>query len=166
MSQYQFIKYEPTPTEKHLGIATVKLYGKIILRYKMVATKDGTGYFPAAASYKMPNTTDQYYSAFMLDSTSEREELEGFIKHHVKSWMAQQGLDIFGNPSVHMTNQQGQPVAQPGQQPNPNYGGYPQQQPFAPVQAPQVPFVQRPEYQQNYNQMPDMPPFDENKMPF
>ena len=83
----QFLKYEPTPNEKHLGIATVKLYGKIILRYKIVPTKDGAGYFPAPASYKMPSDdgTDKYIGAFMLDSVSENEELINLIREHVKA---------------------------------------------------------------------------------
>lgn len=78
---FKFIKYEPTPNEKHLGIATVKAYDKIILRYKIVQTKDGTGIFPAPASYKMSlNGEDRYISAFTVDSVSDNDDLSAMIK--------------------------------------------------------------------------------------
>lgn len=80
--KFEFIKYETTPQEKHLGIATVKLYGKLIARYKIVPTKDGTSFFPAAASYKI---NDRYESCLILDSNSEKEELDALIKAHVRS---------------------------------------------------------------------------------
>jgi len=81
MSEFKFIKYEPTPTEKHLGIITVVVRA-IVLRYKIVKTKDGHSLFPAAASYKMSGEEDEarYLSAFSLDSQSEQEMLFDFIK--------------------------------------------------------------------------------------
>ncbi len=81
MSNLEFLSYIPTPGEKYIGIATVKLYGKIILRYKIVATKEGNSYFPAPASYK---AGDEYVHAFMLDSMSENDELKKLIMHNVK----------------------------------------------------------------------------------
>lgn len=81
MNNIEFLSYIPTPLEKYLGIATVKLYGKVILRYKIVPTKDGSGHFPAPASYK---AGDDYVHAFMLDSMSENEELKKVIMHNVK----------------------------------------------------------------------------------
>lgn len=116
MSHFEFMKYDATPAEKHLGIATVKLYGKIILRYKIVPNKDGSGYFPASASYKMsePGRPEYYVSAFMLDSQSDNEELMNMIRANIKPF-------ISGTQSVF--NQQ----AQASTQPNPNYNPYPQQ---------------------------------------
>jgi hypothetical protein len=81
MNNIEFLSYIPTPLEKYLGIATVKLYGKVILRYKIVPIKDGSGHFPAPASYK---AGDEYVHAFMLDSMSENEELKKVIMHNVK----------------------------------------------------------------------------------
>jgi hypothetical protein len=81
MNNIEFLSYIPTPLEKYLGIATVKLYGKVILRYKIVPIKDGSGHFPAPASYK---AGDDYVHAFMLDSISETEELKKIIMHNVK----------------------------------------------------------------------------------
>ena len=88
MTQFEFVKYEETPGEKYLGIATVKAYGKIILRYKIVQTKDGQGYFPAAASYKLPavDGEDTYVSCFLIDSRSDEEELQRLIRTEVKRY--------------------------------------------------------------------------------
>ena len=97
MQDFQFLKYQPTPNEKHLGIATVKAYGKIILRYKIIPTKDGSSFFPCAASYKMPD--DSYISAFILDSNSENEELTSLIKTHIKKFLlpVAPSTSLFGN---------------------------------------------------------------------
>lgn len=81
MSNFEFVSYVPTPTEKHLGIATVKAYGKFILRYKVIPTKDGQNFFPAPASYKIG---EAYVHAFQLDSNSDKEELENLIKNSVR----------------------------------------------------------------------------------
>lgn len=87
MSQFEFIKYEATPSEKHMGIATVKAFGKIVLRYKIVPNKDGSGFFPASASYKMPSNggEDAYISSFLLDSRSDEEEMNALIRANVKN---------------------------------------------------------------------------------
>lgn len=85
MNICEFISYVKTPLEKHLGIATVKLYGKIILRFKIVQTKDGKSTFPNAASYKITDDSgERYIPAFMLDSRSEQEEVENIIRVGVK----------------------------------------------------------------------------------
>lgn len=80
--KFEFIKYEPTPQEKHLGIATVKLYGKLIARYKIIPTKDGASFFPASGSLKIG---ERYESCLTLDSNSDKEELDSLIKTYVRS---------------------------------------------------------------------------------
>jgi len=81
-TKFEFLKYELTPNEKHLGIATVKLYGKMIAKYKIVPTKDGSAFFPAAPSIKIG---DKYESCIMLDSNSDKQELDVLIKANVNS---------------------------------------------------------------------------------
>ena len=90
MKEYQFLKYESTPGEKHLGVATIKAFGRIVLRYKIVPTKDGSGFFPASASYKMtsPEGEDIYLACFLIYSRSDEEEIVAFIKANVKASMA------------------------------------------------------------------------------
>ncbi len=138
---FEFMDFVPTPGEKHLGIARVKFYGKIVLRYKIVAKKDGLGYFPTVASYKMPTPdgSDSYASAFTIESNSDKEDVEQLIRVNCRRYL---------EPSA---------LAQPAPQPVPNYNYNLQQN--------QAPFIQRPEYQQP--SFPDMPPaFDTNPVPF
>jgi hypothetical protein len=91
MNQFEFVKFEATPGEKHLGIATVKAFeGKITLRYKIVPNKDGSGFFPASASYKMPQVggEDVYIGSFLLDSRSDEEEMNALIRANVKKHLS------------------------------------------------------------------------------
>lgn len=84
-NQIEFIKYEPVANEKFLGIATIRLWGKITLRYKIVTTKDGSNIFPAIASYKGPS--GEYINCFTVEYNSEKEEIETLIKAHVRKEM-------------------------------------------------------------------------------
>jgi hypothetical protein len=142
MKNAEFLRYEPTPGERHLGIATIRLYSKIVLRYKIVPTKDGAGFFPAPASYKIPainGEEERYISAFTLDSQCEKEELDSFIKAHVKSHLGKplaQSQNAHGGPfngvSGHMSPND--PFNQPHQAPHnafssfqsPSYSRYPE----------------------------------------
>jgi hypothetical protein len=101
MNKFEFLNYIPTPGEKHLGIATVRIYGKIIFRFKIVPTKDGTSFFPAAPSVKIGEGDQPYKSAFEMDSRSEHEELNDMIKKNVKQAM----LPILPMPVPNMYNQ-------------------------------------------------------------
>lgn len=85
MANFEFINYTATPGEKHLGIATIKMYGKLIARFKIIANKDGRGIFPAPACYKMTDETgERWIDCLMVDSRSEHEEMETVIRHGVK----------------------------------------------------------------------------------
>lgn len=85
MSKFEFLSYTPTPQEKHIGIATVKIYDKIILRYKIIPNKDGSGFFAVSSSLKISDDQgERYLSSFMLDSNSENEELVAIVRANVK----------------------------------------------------------------------------------
>ena len=90
---YEFISYKATPTDQYmLGVATVRLFGKIILRYKHVKTKDGTGDFFTSPSYTITeNTEKKYLNAFMLDSRSDEELLMEFVREGYRKSMQSQG---------------------------------------------------------------------------
>lgn len=89
MNQFEFLKYEPNnnPEDKHIGIATVRCWGKIILRYKIVPGKDGRGFFVAAGSFKSgfdpSKGKDKYENYFMPDSSYEKEQIEDLIRDKV-----------------------------------------------------------------------------------
>lgn len=137
MSQIEFLKYEPVQGEKHFGIATVRLYGKVVLRYKIVPNRDGTGYFPCAASYKMPATADEaerFVPSFVIDSNYDKDEIETLIKARVKPYLTQgtaeyESTQPDGFKSVNSGSYQYAPqqTQQPAPQNTQNQGGYPQQ---------------------------------------
>jgi hypothetical protein len=85
-NDFEFIKYEPTPGEKHLGLATVKAFGKILLRFKVIPAKNG-GFFSAPLSCKLPDGT--YTPSFILDSRCDEEELFTIIRKNVKPFQKQ-----------------------------------------------------------------------------
>ena len=52
MSDFEFLNYLPTPEETYFrGIVTARIYGKIVVKYRVVNKKDGSGYFIAPPSY-------------------------------------------------------------------------------------------------------------------
>lgn len=86
----EFISYIPTPAEKHIGIATVKIIGNptIVLRYKIARNKDNTNFYSAAPACKVvQNGDDRYLPAHMLDSRSENDDLEAFIRMNVRKYL-------------------------------------------------------------------------------
>lgn len=99
----QFISFDITPTEKHIGIATIRLYDNIIFRFKILPTKDGLGFFSTPASHKITkNGKDTYVPAFLIDSRMEDEKIREFIRTNVRSAM--------GSPKASMN---GTALAQP-----------------------------------------------------
>lgn len=83
MDKFEFIGYKETPGEKHLGIATVKAYGKIILRFKVLTAKTGA-LFCAPSSYKIVDYGEErYIPCFTVDSVSENDELVHMITSNV-----------------------------------------------------------------------------------
>jgi len=95
-SNFQFISYTPTPTDQYmLGIAKIKLYGKIELRYKHVKTKDGSGSFFTSATYSMvdPNTQEKkYVPCFLIDSRSDEEEIQDIIRDGMNRVLKQKSV--------------------------------------------------------------------------
>lgn len=83
----QFLKYVPVHGEKHIGIAIVRWLGKIILRYKILPSQDGSGYWVSAGSTKMglrPDGKDKYEEWFQLDSSYDKEEMKDFVLANVE----------------------------------------------------------------------------------
>ncbi len=82
MNNFEFLNYDAVSGEKFLGIATIRAWGKIILRYKIVPGKEGKGFFASASSIK---NGERYESAFMLDSNYENQALQALIKEKVSN---------------------------------------------------------------------------------
>ena len=142
----KFLRYDPTPGEKHLGIATIRLEEevKLIFRFKIVP-KDGGGYYCQPASHKISSHgKDNYYPAFAFDSSYDGDCVKEFVLAHVDPIINQtQQQSVFNAPPAQ--------VARPAPQPNPNYGGYQQQPPVQQQQYRQ----DRPQQQQSYSNDPE-----------
>lgn len=99
MAACEFKSYQPTPGEKYLGIVTVKRHNDII-RFKWVAKKDGKGCFASSCSIKIvEDGQDVYLPAFLLDSLTEREEMDTIIRRGVNAAIAEQT----GRPQIQMS---------------------------------------------------------------
>ena len=84
MTNFEFLSYDTVVGEKFLGIATVRAWGKIILRYKIVPNKDGSGFFASPSSIK---NGDRFESAFMIDSTYENKGVQEWIRDKLAYYM-------------------------------------------------------------------------------
>lgn len=81
MNNIEFLKFDLTPTEKHIGIATIRYERKIILRFKIMQNPKGEGYFMNAPALKIE---EQYYPAFTFDSSYEADQIKSFVLSNVK----------------------------------------------------------------------------------
>lgn len=80
----EFLKYQSTPNEKHIGLVCIRYLGKILLWFKIVPTKDGK-FFVASHSFKVNQDGEEHYiNCFTIDSYSEKEAIDSFIRAELK----------------------------------------------------------------------------------
>lgn len=136
LNEIEILKFEETPEAKHLGVAHVRLFRQVILRYKVQEKTDGVGYFinPPAYKREFSDGTEKWTKWHLLDSQVFQEEVRDQVESYVH---------------IHMTNKSAlstqQPTLNPHQapmNPPPNQGysqpmqqAQPQAQP--PLQAQQ-----------------------------
>ncbi len=92
---FEFKSYTPTPNDQYmLGIAKVKLYGKVIANYKHVKTKDGSSTFFCTQNYQTVSESGEkkYLPCVMLDSRDDEQDLLDFIRDNVNKIMAQRSV--------------------------------------------------------------------------
>ncbi len=108
MNDIEFLNYLPTPEEQYfMGIATVRLYGRIILKYKVIEKKDGSGFFVASPNYRLPlgeNGDLKYVDAIMLDSRMEHDELMNIIRNGVNRSISPQPQQQYQPPPPQAEN--------------------------------------------------------------
>ena len=89
MKSLEFRSYKSTPNDQYmLGVAEIRVGladgGKVVLRYKHVKTKDGTGSFFTPATYSSEeNGVKKYIPSIMFDSRSDDEEILEFLRVNV-----------------------------------------------------------------------------------
>lgn len=81
----EFTDFIATPSEKTIGIATIKLYGRLLVRYKILPNKDGSGFFASPSSFKITKDgVDTFLPSFVVDSRSEENTIKTLIHDSVK----------------------------------------------------------------------------------
>jgi hypothetical protein len=81
----EFLDYTPTPTEKHLGIASVMIDDIIVLKYKIVPGKQDKGFYIQTSSLKTSET--DYTPSFIVDSRKDEESIKETIRIEIKACM-------------------------------------------------------------------------------
>lgn len=85
----EILKFEETPEQNFVGVAHVRLFKSVILRYKVVNNKDATGYFIVAPSYKREiDGTEKWNQWFMLDSQYFTEEVVETIRAYINNYFS------------------------------------------------------------------------------
>lgn len=109
---HEFLRYDPTPDEQYFsGIVTIRLYGRLIVRYKVVDKKDGSGYFIAPPNYRVtdPLSGDaKYLDAIMIDSKMENDDLQSMMRQCINKARNQNAQQQYQQPQA----QQAQPSQQ------------------------------------------------------
>ncbi len=102
-SPFEWMKYVPTPGEKHFGIAVIRYERRFIFRFKIMPSDHG-GYWVTSASMKVGsvNGKDKYEAAFSLDSEYEKDMLTKFIIENVERELSpqSQNASVFTQPQA------------------------------------------------------------------
>jgi hypothetical protein len=95
MNHFEFKSYTPTPTDQYmLGIAKIKLYGRLIVNFKHVKTKDGSGTFYCTNNYTLLDAMGEkkYLPCVQLDSRDDEDMLMEFIRDNVNRAINQRSV--------------------------------------------------------------------------
>ena len=140
MSDFRIIEYIPTPSGKQDGICYIGVQaqgiGEIMLGFKVVRTKDGSGRFLGDPTWKLElNGQEQWKPWIMIDSNIAKERIRSAVIEHVNKHEAHQQGNLQGqggNFSANAGNAQASPQnAQQGTG-NGQYSGNATQTPTAP----------------------------------
>lgn len=97
---FEFKSYIPLDNDPYmLGIAKIKLYGKVIVNFKHVKTKDGSSTFFCTQNYSIKDAAGEkkYLSCVNLDSRDDEEMLMEFIRENVNKILAQRSAHAQGS---------------------------------------------------------------------
>lgn len=89
MKNFEVCKFEKNEDGSNcVGSVDVRLEIPVILRYKIIKKKDGSGVFYAPPSFKITqNGEDRYLPAFVIDSNYQSDEIRAEIQtflHNLK----------------------------------------------------------------------------------
>lgn len=85
----EFVEFVETPGEKHVGIVTVNFNNMLYLRYKVMPSQKGPGYYCNPPSYKINRYgTDEYMQAIVIDSNFAKEKIDRIVRDEVTKYFA------------------------------------------------------------------------------
>ena len=87
----EFISYRIVENDAYglLGLATFRAYGKFLMVYKHLKTKDGTGTFFCSANYSLiDNGEKKYVSSISLDSRGDDSMFHDWIREKANECIA------------------------------------------------------------------------------
>lgn len=76
---YQEIKHD----SRKLGIAEIRVFGRLLMRYKHLKSKAGHDFFTPESSSINRDVEQVYLPAFELENATENKELSLFVREHV-----------------------------------------------------------------------------------
>lgn len=103
----EFLSFIPTPNEKFIGIATIRLERRFVFRFKIVPNANGQGVWVTKAAYKVgvkADGKDLYEDAFECDSSFEKKQIDAFVEQNVQSIIARPNPNA--SPSAFAQHQQ------------------------------------------------------------
>ena len=87
MTNFRFIDFVKTPTAKQMGVVYVGLQtaiGEIMLGFKVVEKKDGSGYFFGEPTWKFDERgIEEWKPWIMIDSNIAKDQLFSFLRENV-----------------------------------------------------------------------------------
>jgi len=100
MSDYRILNVIPQNEEHCKAVVEVMAFDKLVLRFKIVARKDGNGHFPCTANIKVAEYGEERWTpSFALDSNYEREELNREILKAYKTHINGPQASIYDKPT-------------------------------------------------------------------
>ena len=100
LKNLEFISYRPIADDPYgmLGVCTFRAFGKFLLVYKHLRTKDGIGTFFCSANYSIQDGAEKkYISAISLDSRGNDQVFQEWIRDHVNAVIAAKSVRV--NPT-------------------------------------------------------------------
>lgn len=85
MQHFEFINFKAYPNDQYLqGIATIRFMKALVLKLKLVKTKDGNGSFFCFQNYTVTeNGEKKYIPCCMFDSRAEEELMQDWLRGEV-----------------------------------------------------------------------------------
>lgn len=118
MNPFEFLSFEPISGEKIFGIVTIRAWGKIIIKFRVIPKKDGTP-FASVPTFKNglnADGGDKYDKVFIIDSAYEKKMLDDLIEKNLAGKVQNQAIQnrpVYTQPPIQNNQQNWQQTGNP-----------------------------------------------------